>query len=472
MTERLDIAVIGHTNTGKTSLMRTLTRRRDFGDVSAHPATTRHVEMAELALGGQTVMRLFDTPGFEDSSGLLDHMEALMAARGEDWVETIEAFAKDPALQAGFTQEAKALGQILASAVLLYVIDVRDPVRAKHRDELELLGRCARPVLPVLNFVAPNHSQDDAFEATWRDQLARVNMHAVVAFDTVVYNQVDELTLYAKIAILADRFAPMLTRLSDELATARQAQQRASAVTVAELIVDISGARRPYKHDDEAAKTAAANALKNAVREREQQAVAGLLQLNRFGEEDYTPAELPFSGGAWQEDLFDPLVLERFGFDASKALAAGAGAGLAIDLMTGGLTLGAAALTGAAVGFAIDSARRYGGRLIALATGTAEMTVDEPTLKLIIDRETALTAALFRRGHGAQTPIATAPIDSESLQTRLAALTHQARRHPNWSSLAANPKKPAPRGAVVAQIANAIEDALSSAQPQGQETIR
>ncbi|MHA1565288.1 MAG: GTPase/DUF3482 domain-containing protein [Alphaproteobacteria bacterium] len=472
MTERLDIAVIGHTNAGKTSLMRTLTRRRDFGEVSAHPATTRHVEMAELALGGQTVMRLFDTPGFEDSSGLLAHIETLRAAHGQDWIETIEAFAGDPDLQAGFTQEAKALGQILASAVLLYVIDVRDPVRAKHRDELELLGRCARPVLPVLNFVAPGDTRDGEFAATWRDQLARVNMHALVAFDTVVYNQADELTLYAKIAILADRFAPMLTRLSDELATARQAQQRASAVMVAELIVDIAGARRPYKNDDEAAKTTAATDLKNAVRTREQQAVTGLLQLNRFGEEDYTPAELPFSGGAWHEDLFDPLVLERFGFDTSKALAAGASAGLAIDLMTGGLTLGAAALTGAAVGFAIDSARRYGGRLIALATGIADMAVDEPTLKLIIDRETALTAALFHRGHGAQAPIAAAPYDGAPLADRLAGLIHQARRHPNWSSLAANPKQPPPRAAVVTEIANAIEAALSSGEPQDQESIK
>ncbi len=457
MTQCLDIAVIGHTNTGKTSLMRTLTRRRDFGEVSAHPATTRHVEMAELALGGETVLRLFDTPGFEDSSGLLSHIEALKAARNEDWIETIEAFAATPDLQAGFTQEAKALGQILASAVLLYVIDARDPVRAKHRDELELLGRCARPVLPILNFVAPEAQQQTA----WRDQLARVNMHAVVAFDTVVYNQADELTLYTKIATLADPYEPMLTRLMDELAAARAAQRRASAVMVAELIVDIAAARRPYKANDDAAKTAAAADLKDAVRRREQQAVTALLHLNRFGDEDYSPPDLPFAGGAWQEDLFDPLVLERFSFDATKALAAGATAGLAIDLMTGGLTLGAAALTGAAAGFTIDTARRYGGRLIALATGMAEMAVDEPTLNLIIARETALTAALFRRGHGAQGPIAADPVDGTGLQERLAPLTRQARRHPKWSSLAANPRKTASRVSLVARMADTIETALS-----------
>ena len=170
MSDIAAIAVIGHTNTGKTSLLRTLTRQRDFGEISAHPATTRHVELAELAVDGQPVLQLYDTPGFEDSSGLLAHIEQLKSSRGEDWVETLRAFAVDNSLHASFGQEAKALAQILDSDVLLYVIDARDPVRAKHRDELELLGRCARPV--VNDAVLPRHEQStvavggDSGEAT------------------------------------------------------------------------------------------------------------------------------------------------------------------------------------------------------------------------------------------------------------------------------------------------------------------
>ena len=342
MTDGPDIAVIGHTNAGKTSLMRTLTRQRDFGEISAHPATTRHVELAELAVAGRTVLRLYDTPGFEDSSGLLAHLEQLKAARGEDWMETIEAVARDPSLHANFGQEAKALNQILASDVLLYVIDVRDPVRTKHRDELEVIGRCARPVLPVLNFLA-----GETREAAWREQLARVNMHAVVAFDTVVYREADELALYAKIATLSDAFAPQLEQLMAELKSARAKLRRASALIVADLAIDVAAARRRYPAEDEAQESAAADALKEAVRRREQDAVAELLRLHRFAERDYTAEALPFSHGEWQEDLFDAAVLERFALDTTKAAVTGATAGLAIDLMTGGITLGAAALAGA-----------------------------------------------------------------------------------------------------------------------------
>ena len=47
----LRIAVVGHTNAGKTSLLRTLTRRAAFGEVSDRPGVTRHVERIDLPEG-------------------------------------------------------------------------------------------------------------------------------------------------------------------------------------------------------------------------------------------------------------------------------------------------------------------------------------------------------------------------------------------------------------------------------------
>ncbi len=454
-----DIAVIGHTNAGKTSLMRTLTRQRDFGDISAHPATTRHVEMAELTVAGRTVLRLFDTPGFEDSSGLLAHLERLKAARGEDWIETIEAFSHDPDLQAGFGQEAKALNQILGSDILLYVVDVRDPVRAKHRDELEVIGRCARPVLPVLNFLAPAATR----EAEWREQLARVNMHAVVAFDTVVYRETDELALYGKIAALTDAFSDPLRQLIAELKTARATLRRASALVVAELVVDAAAARRRYRADSEAEQAAVAEALKDAVRQREREAVAALLDLHRFAEQDYAAEALPVDHDGWHEDLFDPAVLERLTIGTTTAAVTGATAGLAIDLMTGGLTLGAAALAGATAGVVLEGARRFGGQLVAWARGYAEMSVSDQTMQLLAARETALVAALLGRGHGALAPIRPAEIADGGLAGRLAPLRKQARRNPRWSALGdATPATVAAgRSVLVERIAEIVAKAVS-----------
>ncbi|MFZ5610388.1 MAG: GTPase/DUF3482 domain-containing protein [Pseudomonadota bacterium] len=461
MKNGLDIAVIGHTNTGKTSLMRTLTRERDFGEVSARPATTRHVEMAALAVGGQAAVRLYDTPGFEDSSGLLRHVDALRQSRGEDWLEALRAFARQPGLQAGFTQEAKALAQLLAADVVLYVIDAREPVHGKYRDELELLGRTARPVVAVLNFIAAGDADEDA----WREALARVNMHAVVAFDTVVFDEAGELALYGKIAALAERHAPLLDELRAGLTARRAALRRAGAVMVAEMLVDIAAARRIYAADDDQARALTARALKSATRARERETVAALLDLYRFKENDYLPDTLAISEGAWREDAFDPKVLERFGLDAGKAMATGAAAGLALDLMVGGLSLGAAALGGAAVGFVIDTLRRHGGRLKETLTGLAALRVDTPTLRLLAQREAALLAALLKRGHGAQEAMRAAAIDDEGLWQALAPHLKAARRAPGWSALSdgvARPPASAARRALIERLADVLEKALAT----------
>ncbi len=54
----LDIAVVGHTNAGKTSLLRTLARDSGFGEVSPSPATTREISAIALVAGGRGYSKL------------------------------------------------------------------------------------------------------------------------------------------------------------------------------------------------------------------------------------------------------------------------------------------------------------------------------------------------------------------------------------------------------------------------------
>ncbi|EPM85401.1 hypothetical protein A3SM_07948, partial [Pseudomonas syringae pv. actinidiae ICMP 18886] len=73
----IKLAVVGHTNVGKTSLLRTLTGDVSFGEVSHRPSTTRYVEGARLSVDGQALVELYDTPGLEDAIALLDYLERL-----------------------------------------------------------------------------------------------------------------------------------------------------------------------------------------------------------------------------------------------------------------------------------------------------------------------------------------------------------------------------------------------------------
>ena len=144
----LQLAVVGHTNTGKTSLMRTLLRDAAFGEVKNAAATTRHVETAGIGSTHATLVQLYDTPGLEDAGGVLDWLDTHTQAQA-DGIDRIRAFLAAPAAQNEFSQEAKVLRQLAASDAALYVVDAREPVLPKYKDELAVLSLCARPIMPV-----------------------------------------------------------------------------------------------------------------------------------------------------------------------------------------------------------------------------------------------------------------------------------------------------------------------------------
>lgn len=469
MTEPINIAVVGHANSGKTSLMRTLTRQRHFGEVSSRPATTRHVEAAELAIGNDAVMRLYDTPGLEDSSGLLVCLDRLRGNHGGDWTDAIDALIATPELQDAFGQEAKALAQLRRSDIVLYVIDARDAVRARHRDELEVLARCAVPVLPVLNFV----SDPAARTATWRDQLARVNMHAVIVFDTVVYDETGEQALYDKIAAMAERFAPTIRKLTDDLALRRRQIRRASARIIADLLIDAAAARRAYRIDDSDAESDAAAELQARVRAQEAQALKRLLSLHGFDPGDARLQALDIAHGQWEDDLFDPATLARYGVSMGTAAATGAVAGVAIDVMAGGTTLGGGAAIGATVGFLADAARLHGGRLMARMSGIGHVRVAESALTLLVLRQVQLVVALAVRGHGAVRPMDMAVADDakalRDTARRIARSAARARQFPAWSGLNGDAKShsSARRDAMAEALATELEAAVKAVNEGG-----
>src|SRR5688572_23981601 len=255
----LKVAVVGHTNTGKTSLLRTLTRDVDFGEVSDRPATTRHVEGATLMVAGQPLIELYDTPGLEDSIALLDHLNSMHSNRRSDGIELIKHFLADESASGSgrFAQEAKALRQVLTSHVALYVIDARDRVLGKHRDELEILSRCARPVVPVLNFVASPAAQS----GVWREHLSRANMHAVAEFDTVVLDEHSEQRLLEKMRTLLDGHHSTLNALMEDRRQHRARLIRASADLVADMLIDIAAHSISVSATDAEGASAAIEAL-------------------------------------------------------------------------------------------------------------------------------------------------------------------------------------------------------------------
>lgn len=193
----LDIAVVGHTNVGKTSLLRTLLRQPDFGQVCDSAGTTRHVERTDLRIQGAVAVRYFDTPGLEDSVALHHYLQSLPGDVPTP-LERVRAFLRGPEAQAAFEQEAKVLRKLLEADAAIYVIDCREDVLPKYRCEIEILSACAKPVMPVLNFArSPGHQAQ-----AWQSTLAAYHLHASVLFDAVAPFVGAERQLYEDLGVL------------------------------------------------------------------------------------------------------------------------------------------------------------------------------------------------------------------------------------------------------------------------------
>jgi hypothetical protein len=434
----LTLAVVGHTNTGKTSLLRTLTRNPSFGQVDDQPGTTRHVEGARLLVSGRVAIQLYDTPGMEDSMALLDYMDQLaQRAHRLDGPERIRRFLESPESKKRFEQEARVLNKLLACDAGLYVVDVRDPVLSKHKDELALLASCARPLLPVLNFIHSEGQRSDE----WRRALANLGLHASVEFDTVAPALDGEDQLYGKLALMMDTHAGVLADLRADVHRQRQARHQDALRLVAELLVDAAAYHLSCAPDGDAVGRAT-DELREKIRRREAACVKKLLACYNFRAADFPHHALPLKGERWGMDLFHPQALKDAGIQVSKGVVAGAAAGVTVDIFTAGLSMGAAALTGAVAGGLWQGAEHLGKRVMGRLRGYRELSVDDAVLRLLEIRQMRLVQALEARGHAAQAPIAL-QYDNDTASTqpsRKPSAIHeelaQARGQPQWSTLA------------------------------------
>jgi len=453
----LRLAVVGHTNTGKTSLLRTLSRNPDFGEVQDYPGTTRHVEGVRLLTGGVSTIELFDTPGMEDGMALLDYLDQL-APRGArlDGPARIQRFLESPESLRRFEQEARVLRKLLECDAGLYVVDARDPVLAKHRDELAILASCGHPLLPVLNFT---HSPDHRI-GEWRSAMARLGLHAIVEFDTIAPPLDGEDQLYDKLALLLDAYAPTLRALKQDVAEQRRQRHLDALALVAEMLIDVASLRLSSPAEQKTLEQSA-ETLRRLARQREQRGIDALLKRYNFRRTDFPHHTLPLQGERWGMDLFHPQALKEMGIHLGKGMAAGAMAGATLDMFTAGLSLGAATLIGATAGGLWQGADKLGRRLLGRIRGFQEMTVDDAVLRLLALRGLALIAALERRGHAAQTPIDMQALIEDGAEAwrkgQLPETLREARSWPEWSTLTEHYEPSARRTQAVRKLAAELE---------------
>jgi len=395
--EALKLAVVGHTNTGKTSILRTLLRDAYFGEVKNEAATTRHVEQASLtdSKTGEILVALYDTPGLEDASGLMDWLEDNTASR-RDGIERLQQFlAADVAQSADsydlpydYSQEAKVIRQLLSSDMAIYVVDAREPVLGKYKDELAILSWAAIPVMPVFNFT---DSQDVNID-DWQTMLARRNLHISTRFDSVAFEFEDEMRLWTNLATMlthSEMLEQLMQRRTEDWA---QLYDEANII-IADFLLNVAAFVREINEDDDPMPILAQ--MQEAVRQSERAMQHNLLNLYKFY--DNAVAATPLELQAYQQDPFDPELLKSYGIRTTSGAAAGALLGLGIDAAALGTTLGLGAAIGGIAGGLLSNTSSIADRI----TGVKRLYIDPATLTLLATRAIDLLTALRHRGHAA-----------------------------------------------------------------------
>lgn len=423
--EALKLAIVGHTNVGKTSIMRTLLRDVYFGEVKNAPATTRHVEKALISDSqtGENLVALYDTPGLEDASGLLDWLEENTAQR-RDGIERLQQFLANDIAQNDFSQEAKVIRQLLASDIAIYVVDAREPVLGKYKDELTILSWSAIPVMPVFNF--GHHDKSHIHD--WQLMLARRNLHVSTKFDSVAFEFADEMRLWQNLATMLIQPAiiqQLIVRRQEDWLTLYEEAN----IVIAHFLLNVASFVETIQEEDDPLPTL--TKMQEKVRQAERTLQDDLLNLYKFYGNTVATTTIELS--EYQRDPFDSDLLASYGLRTTTGLATGALIGLGIDTMALGTTLGLGTALGGLIGGIAGNTNTIADKI----NGVKRLYIDPATLALLATRATSLLATLRHRGHastdkmiqGSQT---IRPIFSAE---KLPDLLKKARNKPQWSAL-------------------------------------
>lgn len=415
--QTIHLALVSHTNVGKTTLARTLLRR-DVGEVRDQPHVTETTEGQRLieTPAGDTLM-LWDTPGFGDSARLLRRLQASDNPLGWLLSQVWDRLVDRPFYS---SQQAIRAARDRSDVVLYLVSAAEDPASAGYVDvEMEILDWLGKPVLLLLNQTGPPRGQrvEAAEVAAWQAHLSRFAcVKGALALDAFArcWVQEDEL-LGAVEAVLPSDLQEAMMRLREAWRTRNLEVYTASAqvltAQLAAVAVDretVPAARlqdragrwlgtllRNGERPDPAAERAM-QALATRQDEAVRQATDQLISLHGLSGQ---AGEEILARMAAQFNLRQPADVGKSGLIGG--LTSGALGGLAADVASGGFSFGAGALIGGVLGAlgAGGAARAYN---VARGVETGQIRWSEAFLSerfgLALLRY--LAVAHFGRGRG------------------------------------------------------------------------
>lgn len=416
----LNIAIVGHTNTGKTSLIRSLSNDRNFGAVADAPSTTTNVERLTLSNGTMT-FHFYDTPGIEDAMGIIDQLEESPLSDPKHAPNRLQAFIDNPANQTLYEQEIKVLRAVLQADLILYVVDIRLPYLPKFSDEIHLILQAHKPLLPLFNFLTQGRYLQE-----WQEAFKVFGIHHILEFDTIVPPR--KRRFYEQIAIMFPNYYEAIQNFIQQHERAQQQLHEEALTQLANFYLNLlsTQVRLPKSSSDEVILTT----LQKVVSTTEEATLQALLTLYRFNREDVALLSLNIETMRADNQLFTSERLIDFSMQFGKGATIGAGLFAGADLLAGFTTLGAATATGALIGGVTSSMRHYGSKLWDKLNDIELYSINDEALHLLTTRMLTLVELLNGRSHADVQPILLeSPSKVDPKQHSIAQLIQETRRY-------------------------------------------
>ncbi len=368
------IAIVGHPNKGKSSIVATLAED-DSVAISPLPGTTTQARRYPMRVDGELLYELFDTPGFqrprETLAWLTEHHPS-----AHERAQTVADFVAAHRQDERFHDECELLGPVLDGAGILYVVDGSKPYGPEYEAEMQVLQWTGRPRMALINLIGEGDYVD-----AWRRALDQFFSIARV-FDANRADFSRRIALLQGFGELSEAWRPAMDRAVAALTAERRHRQRQSAVEIADLLIAVATARvskvlGPEEAVDEPHEELTRR-LHDRIRRRETRArdvVQAIYRHASVSREEHAASLLGV-------DLFSEQAWRVFGLSraqlATTGALSGAVAGGGVDAALGGASM----LLGAGIGALVGGVGAFMGtpmlarsKLVGLPIGGRELTV-------------------------------------------------------------------------------------------------
>jgi hypothetical protein len=155
-----EIAIIGHPNEGKSSVLSTLAED-DSVRISSTPGETTECRTFPVRIDEREILRFIDTPGFQNPGRVLSEMKKQVSPGADPLREFRLMAANIPELH----DDYELLGPLERGAGIIYVVDGSRPLRNVDRAEMEILRLTGKPRMAILNYKEENND----YLADWKN---------------------------------------------------------------------------------------------------------------------------------------------------------------------------------------------------------------------------------------------------------------------------------------------------------------